>query len=145
MEFDIQEQLSIFGPNRYDIGFHWDHYMKNHKSTGTMGCYFQPDAEGFVTCGMLWTPGSLVIYQNGRVAGRWDCRRIGSIPSYIILQHITGGWETEGLDDEQLPSDMIFDYVRVWQRADLASPADGPKPNDGGLYPPKAAAPAEKK
>ncbi len=145
MEFDIQEQLSIWGPNRHDFGFHWDHYMKNHKSTGNFGGYFQPDAEGFVTCGMLWTPGRIIIYQQGREAGRWECPRVGSVPEHIILQHITGGWETEGLDDAQLPSDMIFDYVRVWQRQDLASAVDGPKPNDGGPTAPAAPKAPEQK
>jgi len=137
MEFDIMEQLSIWGPNRHDFGMHWDHYMKNHKSIGTFSCYFQPDAEGYLTVGMLWTPGSVVMYQQGREASRWETSRISNIPSYMILQHITGGWETEGMDDAQLPSDMLFDYIRVWQRKDLASPVDGPKPNDGGPLAPK--------
>lgn len=137
MEFDIMEQLSIWGPNRHDFGMHWDHYMKNHKALGTFGCYFPPDEEGFLTVGMLWTPGSVVMFQQGRESARWECPRVGALPSYIILQHITGGWETEGMDESQLPSDLVFDYVRVWQRKDLASDVDGPKPNDGGPLPPK--------
>ena len=44
---------------------------------------------------------------------------------------MTGGWETEALDDAQLPADFVLDYVRVWQRKDLATPDDGPKPNAG--------------
>ena len=35
------------------------------------------------------------------------------------------------LDDAKLPDDFIIDYVRVWQRKDLATPGDGPKPNPG--------------
>ena len=35
------------------------------------------------------------------------------------------------LDDSKLPDDFLIDYVRVWQRQDLASPEDGPKPNQG--------------
>ena len=136
MEFDIQEQLSFWGPNRHDAGMHWDFYMKNHKSTGTFTLYHQPDAEGFVTVGMLWTPGQVIIYQQGREVFHWECQRISRIPSYFILQHLTGGWETEGFDDDNLPADMIFDYVRAWQRKDLASACDGPKPNDGGPLPP---------
>ena len=45
---------------------------------------------------------------------------------------LTGGWESEPMDDAQLPSDFVFDYIRAWQRKDLASPEDGPKPNEGG-------------
>lgn len=137
MEFDIMEHLSIWGPNRHNFGCHWDEYGKYHKSTGSMRNYYQPDAEGFVTVGMLWTPGLVVMYQQGREAARWQSERISNITSYLILQHITGGWETEGMDDSQLPSDLIFDYVRVWQRKDLASAVDGPKPNDGGPLPPE--------
>jgi len=31
----------------------------------------------------------------------------------------------------QFPNDLSIDYVRVWQRKDLASPLDGAKPNGG--------------
>jgi beta-glucanase (GH16 family) len=136
MEFDIMEQLSIWGPNRHDFGMHWDGYGKYHKSTGALTCYYQPDQDGFLTVGLLWTPGSITVYQNGREAGRWQTPRISNVPAYMLLQHITGGWETEGMDDRQLPCDLIFDYIRVWQRKDLASTADGPKPNPGGPLPP---------
>jgi beta-glucanase (GH16 family) len=141
MEFDIMEQLSIWGPNRHDAGMHWDFYMKNHKSIGTFSLYYPPDAEGFETVGMLWLPGQVIIYQQGKEVFRWDCKRISQIPSYFILQHITGGWEIEGFDDDKLPADIVFAYVRAWQRKDLASPCDGPKPNDGGPLPPKAPEP----
>lgn len=42
-------------------------------------------------------------------------------PSAILLDHVTGGWETEPIDDAQLPADFVLDYVRVWQRSDLAT------------------------
>lgn len=131
MEFDIMEQLSIWGPYRHDFGMHWDGYMKYHKAIGTFTCYFQPDAEGFLTVGMLWTPGEVVMYQQGQESARWKTDRISIHPAYFILQNVTGGWETEGFDDTTLPADGIYDYVRAWQRTDLASPADGPKENSG--------------
>lgn len=136
MEFDIMEHLSAWGPLRHNYGFFWDGYFKFKKATGSMTSYYQPDAEGYLTVGLLWTPGSAILYQQGQERARWETSRIGSLQSYLILQHITGGWETEGVDDSQLPSDLIFDYVRVWQRQDLASESDGPKPNDGGPLPP---------
>lgn len=49
----------------------------------------------------------------------------------ILLDHVTRGWETQTLDDSPLPADFMLDYVRVWQRKDLATPDDGPKPNAG--------------
>jgi hypothetical protein len=142
MEFDIMESLSLWGPWRHDFGMHWDDYVKYHKSTGVFTCYVPPDKDGFITVGMLWTPGLVVMYDNGREAARWESPRVGWIQSYFILQNITGGWESEPLDDRQLPGDMVFDYVRAWQRKDLATPADGPKPNLGGPYAPPYPSPA---
>ena len=54
------------------------------------------------------------------------------MPSNLIIEITTGGWDNNSIDDSQLPADYIFDYVRVWQRKDLASDVDGykspPKP-----------------
>jgi beta-glucanase (GH16 family) len=137
MEFDIMETLSIWGPNRHDFGMHWDYYQENHKSCGMFTGYVQPDKEGFITVGMLWTPGLVVMYDNGKEAARWQSPRVSDIPSYFILDLVTGGWEAEPLDDKQLPADFVLDYIRAWQRKDLASLADGYKPNDGTPIPPK--------
>jgi len=132
MEFDIFENLTIWGPNRVDAAFHWDGYMKYHKSTGMYNAYVQPDKDGFITVGMAWTPGLAIMYANGKETARWASPRIGSIQEYIILTMISGGWESEPMDDAQLPADIVYDYIRVWQRKDLATPGDGPKPNEGG-------------
>ncbi len=137
MEFDIMEALAAWGPWRHDIGMHWDDYQHDHKSIGDFSCYYVPDAEGFDTVGMLWTPGEIIMYDNGKESVRWDSPRVGSVESYILLNYITGGWESDPIDDRELPSDFVVDYVRVWQRKDLASPKDGPKKNEDGLYPPK--------
>jgi hypothetical protein len=37
----------------------------------------------------------------------------------------TGGWDNNAVDDAKLPADYLIDYVRVWQRRDLASSVDG--------------------
>ena len=80
---------------------------------------------------LLWTPGALVLYGNGQEIARWNNARISTVPSAILLDNVTGGWETEPLDDAQLPGDFVIDYVCVWQRKDLASPDDGPKTKCG--------------
>ena len=132
MEFDIMETLSIWGPYRHDFGMHWDGYMKYHKSNGMFNAYVQPDKDGFITVGMLWTPGVVVMYDNGKENARWESPRVANTQEYILLTALTGGWESEPMDDAQLPADLVIDYIRVWQRKDLATPEDGPKPNDGG-------------
>jgi beta-glucanase (GH16 family) len=129
MEFDIMEFLSRWGPYRFNIAFHWDGYGKEHKQTGTTKIYFEPDKEGYVTSGLLWLPGLAVIYANGREVARLETPRISNVPSDIMFTHVSGGWDNNGIDDSTLPDDFVIDYVRAWQRKDLASPADGPVPS----------------
>ncbi|TWT80102.1 Beta-glucanase precursor [Planctomycetes bacterium CA13] len=119
MEFDIMEHLTRWGPYRYNIAFHWDGYEQDHKSIGTSNVYVQPDEEGFITPGFLWTPGELAFYCNGEIVGRWKDDRVGNIPSYIILYQVVGGWDNDNLDPTSLPADFEIDYVRAWQREDL--------------------------
>lgn len=125
MEFDIMEHLTRWGPYRYNMAIHWDGYGKEHKSTGTESLYFQPDSEGFMTAGLLWTPGELVWYCNGREVARYTNDRVASAPGCIIFTLPMGGWDNSPLDDAKLPDDFIIDYVRCWQRADLKTAADG--------------------
>ena len=125
MEFDIMEHLTRWGPFRYNIAMHWDDYGQDHKQTGTEKLYVQPDRDGFLTCGLLWTPGSAIYYCNGREVAHWDEPRISSVPSDLMFTLPSGGWDNSSLDDAQLPDDFIIDYVRVWQRKDLASEAEG--------------------
>tara|TARA_R110002096_G_scaffold26518_10_gene81780 strand:- start:1284 stop:3038 length:1755 start_codon:yes stop_codon:yes gene_type:complete len=125
MEFDILEHLTGWGPYRYHIAMHWDGYGKNHQSTGASSIYFSPDEDGFVTSGLLWEPGRAVYYVNGREIGRVESDRISDIPGMIIFTLPIGGWDNRPLNDAQLPAHFTIDYVRVWQRNDLASEADG--------------------
>lgn len=131
MEFDIIEQLSIWGSQRFNLAMHWDGYGAGHKATGSGSVYVPADKDGYIVVGLLWTPESAVLYGNGKELARWKNPRISNAPSCILLDNVTGGWETETLDDSQLPGDFVVDYVRAWQRADLASEVDGPKPNKG--------------
>jgi len=127
MEFDIMEYLSRWGPYRYNIAMHWDGYGAEHQSTGTQGIYFAPDKDGFITSGLLWTPGSAIYYLNGKEVARWESPRISDVTSDIMFTAVSGGWDNDDVDDAKLPADFVIDYVRVWQRKDLASSVDGPK------------------
>jgi beta-glucanase (GH16 family) len=125
MEFDIMEHLTRWGSSRYNIAMHYDGYGTDHKHIGTDKVYLQPDKDGFITCGLLWTPGSAIFYGNGREVARWVNPRIASVPGIMMFTLPNGGWDNSPLDDAKLPSDFIIDYVRVWQRKDLASAVDG--------------------
>lgn len=126
MEFDIMEHLTRWGPYRYNIALHWDGYQQEHRSTGTSSIYVRPDQDGFITSGLLWTPGSAVFYCNGMVVGQWTNDRISRVPSHLIFDLVTGGWDNDPLEDMQLPADFVIDYVRAWQRRDLAAPTKAP-------------------
>lgn len=121
MEFDILEHLTGWGPNRYNIAMHWDGYGKDHKSTGTDRIYVQPDADGFIVAGLLWEPGRLVYYGNGAEVLRWEDPRVADVPAMLMFTMPTGGWDNTPLEDARLPADFIIDWVRVWQRQDLAA------------------------
>jgi beta-glucanase (GH16 family) len=125
MELDVMEHLTRWGPYRYNIAMHWDGYGKEHKATGSAYNYVQPDRQGFITVGLLWTPGHLAYYCNGKLLAYWDAPRVSHVPSFLYFETTTGGWDNNAVDDQTLPVDYLVDYVRVWQRKDLASGADG--------------------
>lgn len=125
MEFDIMEHLTRWGSHRYNIAMHYDGYGKDHKQVGLDKIYVQPDQDGFITCGLLWTPGSAVYYCNGLEVLRWKNPRISAVPSILMFTLPMGGWDNNAVEDARLPADFVIDYVRVWQRRDLASTLDG--------------------
>lgn len=125
MEVDIMEHLTRWGPYRYHIAAHWDGYAKEHKSIGTSNIYLRPDAEGYFTSGLLWLPGLLVFYVNGEEVGRWENPLVGDVQAVVKFTLPIGGWDNNPLDDKTLPTDFVIDYVKVWQRKDLASSVDG--------------------
>jgi beta-glucanase (GH16 family) len=131
MEFDVTESQALWGINRCSSTCHWDGYGSSHKYIGPAADYVQADKDGFIVVGMLWTPGSVVVYGNGKEIFRWESPRVSALEEFLILQNEFGGWDNEPLDDADLPSDFQVSYVRVWQRRDLATPDDGPKPNKG--------------
>ena len=136
MEFDIMEFLSGWGPCRYNIAMHWDGYGKSHKSTGSDRNYVQPDKDGFITSGLLWLPGKAIYYCNGKEILHYENERVSTVPSFVMYDFVSGGWDNRPLEDAKLPDTLVIDYVRCWQRKDLASPVDGFKAPDGSPAPP---------
>jgi beta-glucanase (GH16 family) len=134
MEFDIMDFLSGWGPYRYNIVSHWDGYLKTHKSAGSPNIYIRSDKDGYITPGLLWTPGSVIMYNDGKEVFRWQSARVGDVPCYLMCDLVSGGWSIRDvcvnsrLDDAKLPDDFTIDYVRAWQRKDLAAASAAPKP-----------------
>lgn len=120
MEFDIMEFLTRYGPNHYNIAVHWDGYGANHKSVGTERGYVQPDQDGFIVSGMLWEPGKASFYGNGQLLAVWEDPAVSKVSEHFIFTHVAGGWGGNDLTGAGLPDDLTIDWVRAWQRDDLA-------------------------
>ena len=129
LEFDIVDAFSRWGRYRFNMAlrtsFHAD------RALALRNACFRADKDGYITVGLLWTPGVAVFYSNGKEAFRWENERVSDVPSFIRYDLVTGGYGNTLVDDAQLPGDFCIDYVRVWQRKDLATPGDGPKQNSG--------------
>ena len=115
------EHLTRWGIHRYNIAVHFEGYGKDHKSIGMRCDYVQTDKDGYITAGLLWLPGQVVWYCNGKEIAEWDDPRVSDIPSDMMFTLPSGGWDNDPLDDAQLPSDFVIDYVRCWERKDLAT------------------------
>lgn len=115
MEIDILEHLAEWGPGRNNVAVHWDGYGPNHQSWGTSHVYFGPTPDGWHAFGLLWEPGKLTWFIDGKKVVEWENERVADVPAYIKLNIQIGGWATRDVDDAALPDRMLVDYVRAWQ------------------------------
>ena len=115
MEFDIFEHPNRFGPFRYNIAAHWDGYGADHRSIGTSRIYAKPDADGYIVAGLLWEPGKLTWYCNGRAVGSWADARVSTVPARLKFTVQMGGYGGNEVDDSALPDEFVIDWARVWQ------------------------------
>lgn len=114
MEIDIMEHLCEWGPGRHNAAVHWDDYGDNHKAWGT-GIFYGPTPDGWHVFGVLWEPGKLTWFMDGKKAAEWENERVSTVPAYLKLNIQIGGWATKNVDIAKLPDYMTVDYVRVWQ------------------------------
>ncbi len=123
MEFDILEHLSEWGPGRHNVAVHWDGYGDMHKAWGDTHVYYGPTPDGWHNFGMLWEPGKLTWFIDGQKKAEWINDRVGSVPCHLLLSLQLGGWATKNIDLSRISETFDVDYVRVWQRPDLAEAA----------------------
>lgn len=118
MEFDILEYFTRYGPYRFNVGCLWDGYLENGKVLAFPTVYVRPDAQGFITAGLMWEPGRVTFYRNGAPVAQWTNPRVGSVSSYLLVTAHTNSIGGNALTGEGLPDDFVIDYVRAWQRRD---------------------------
>ena len=145
MEMDVIEYYVNRGPGRYGAGLHWDGYGDKHKAAGSSYLYHPETKDRWHNYGMLWEPGKITFYCDGIKTLEFKSDRVCSVPSYILLNGQTGGYAGP-VDDAKLPDAMQVEYVRVWQRKELAEiakntvippivsqkPAPAPAPAESG-------------
>ncbi len=75
-------------------------------------------SSGWHVYGLLWEPDAISWYVDG--ARTWTVRRAGAVPQvpmYVIADLAVGGYFTHAPDTTTpFPSELRFDYLRVWQR-----------------------------
>jgi beta-glucanase (GH16 family) len=120
-EVDIMEHLTEWGPGRYNVATHWDGYGEDHKSWGDSKVTYKRTPDGYHAFGLLWEPARMTFYCDGEEKATWRSEHVSKVPCYLKLCVQMGGWATKNVDDAALPDAMLVDYVRVWQRPDLAA------------------------
>lgn len=115
MEIDIMEILCEWGRGRNNAAVHWDGYGKDHKSWGSSHLYFGPTPDDWHAFGLLWEPGKLTWYIDGKKVCEFEDEAVGTVPNYLILCIQMGRWATKDIDDASLPDYFEIDYVRAWQ------------------------------
>jgi len=130
MEIDIMERLCEWGPGLYNCAAHWDGYGRDHKHAQFPLPAYDRTEDDFHAFGLLWEPGRLTWYCDGRKKVTWQNPRVCSVPAYLKFNVQVGGWATNKVDDGALPDYMLVDYVRVWQRRDWDGQAAGSRPAD---------------
>jgi beta-glucanase (GH16 family) len=115
MEIDIMEIISEWGPGRNSVATHWDGYGADHKQWGTTQIYYGSTPDGYHVFGLLWEPGKLTWYVDGKKVAEQITERVSNVPSYLKLNVQMGGWATKDVDVANLPATMDVDYTRAWQ------------------------------
>ncbi len=80
--------------------------------------------EEFNTYGVEWTENEYIFYINGVETGRSSFGGISQVPEYLLLTVEVGGsngkakksWAGDALSPNAEPSDLIVDYVRVYNK-----------------------------
>jgi hypothetical protein len=69
---------------------------------------------GWHTFGADWEPGVITYYYDGIEVGQVSSVNIDSTPQYLVMDLFQGDTHGQPL---AVPSEILIDYVRVWQRS----------------------------
>lgn len=104
---------------------HIDGYGKEEQSKCVATPFIEDNDpyETFNTYGVEWNEKEYIFYINGVETGRSDFGGTSRVPEYLLLTAEVGGkngaagksWAGDALDPDARPTDLIVDYVRVYQ------------------------------
>lgn len=112
-EIDIMES-PYYPQSAINQTLNWDGYGVHHKSEGKK-IYGSNLYEGFHTYGLEWTEEEYIYYIDGKETWRTKGGGICENPLYIKVSVEVGPWVSE-LNEQALPSEMIVDYVRAYEK-----------------------------
>ena len=114
-EIDVFESLYNYGGVTQNM--HWDGFRGNTVSLPSNGyvTYIDTYDDQYHTFALSWTPNEYVFLVDGIVTRRTKAAGICNQPGYMIISTECGTWAGKWVLDEGESSDMLVDYVRVYQ------------------------------
>ncbi|MGE9269239.1 MAG: glycoside hydrolase family 16 protein, partial [Verrucomicrobiales bacterium] len=113
-EIDICEQYSG-SPTGYNVCLH--DWSGKHKVFGTQWIQTPNLHEDFHVWGCEFTPTHVRYYFEGELVHEKDATQLEHGDGSIWLTSIASNWSAKnGVDDAQLPSAAVFDYVRFYEK-----------------------------
>ncbi|MBR5472718.1 MAG: glycoside hydrolase family 16 protein [Clostridia bacterium] len=114
-ELDVFESLFNYGGVTQNI--HWDGFMGNTVSLKSNGyvTYIDTYDNDYHTFALSWTPNEFVFLVDGIVTRRTTAAGVCDQPGYMIISTECGTWAGKWVLGEGEYSDMLVDYVRVYQ------------------------------
>lgn len=112
-EIDIMES-PYYPQSAINQTLNWDGYGVHHKYEGKK-VYGENLYEGFHTYGLEWTEEEYIYYIDGKETWRTEGGGICENPLYMKVSVEIGPWVC-ALNEEALPSEMVVDYVRAYEK-----------------------------
>jgi len=73
-------------------------------------------SDGFHTYSVLWEPGLVIWYIDGKEVRRIEGVRVSDEPMNIVTQLVMGSEWIGDPDPAAVPAVLEIDYIRAWQK-----------------------------
>ncbi len=114
-EIDVMEMLG----HDTRLVYQTYHYFNNGnlRSTPSFKAYGPDYSSGFHTFGMLWEPGRITWYVDGKQTNRYDNGNVSDESMYLLVNLALGGsWAGNPDGGTRFPARLVIDYIRAYQK-----------------------------